>query len=473
MKRIMALYLAGCIGAAAVLGFSQQSRGIVGIWQGVLEVPGTELRLVFKISQKADGSLSATLDSLDQGASNIPVKEVIYKEGQVEINMPNLQAHYEGSLSEDGTKIKGKFTQRGMTFPLDLKRTDKAPQLSRPQEPKKPYPYDEKEVTYRNERDDIKLAATLTLPREDGPFPAVVLISGSGAQDRNEAVFGHKPFLVLADYLTRRGIVVLRADDRGVGGSSGKITEATSENFAFDALAGVEFLKSNKKIDPENIGLIGHSEGGIIAPLAAVKSSDVAFIVLLAGTGLPGEEILYLQGELIAKAGGVPEDRIKKNREIQEKIFSIVKKEKDINKAKEELRQLIPETLKIFSEDEKQEMGDVEKVMQVQMESVLSPWFKHFLTYDPRPTLKKVQCPVLAVNGELDLQVPPEENLEAIEAMLKEGGNKDYTVKEFPGLNHLFQPAETGSPSEYGKIEETMSPEVLEYIADWILARTK
>lgn len=473
MKRIVIIWLVGLIGAATAPCISLENMGIVGIWQGVLKVQGIGLRLVVRISENLDGSLTGAMDSLDQGSYNIPIQEVIFKDSHLELDMPRLNAHYKGVLSEDGSEINGEFIQRGMTFSLSFKRSDEAPEVKRPQEPKKPYPYDEEEVTYENKKDGVKLVATVTLPRGHGPFPAVVLITGSGPQDRDGTVFGHKPFMVLADYLTRRGIAVLRADDRGVGGSTGKISNATSESFANDALAGVGYLKNHKRIDPWKIGLIGHSEGGIIAPIAAAKSSDVAFIILLAGTGLPGEEILYLQGELIAKAEGIPKEKIKKNRAIQQQYFAIVKQEKNLEKAKEQLQQLVPKVLEILGEEEKQQMGDVEKTVQVQMERVLSPWFVHFLTYDPRPTLKKVKCPVLAINGSLDLQVPSKPNLRAIEEALREGGNEDYTIKEFVGLNHLFQPAQTGSPKEYAKIEVTISPKVLKYIADWITEHTK
>lgn len=460
--------LAGCFGVWAQGG---PKTSVEGIWQGLLKAGSLELRVVFKIKAAEDGALEATLDSPDQGATNIPVDEVRVENGRLSLKIEQLRLSYEGQINEAGTEIQGQLTQAGMTFPLDLKRVEKAPEIRRPQEPKKPYPYDEEEVVYTNPQDGVKLAATLTLPRTEGPHPAVVLISGSGAQDRNETVFAHRPFLVLADYLTRRGIAVLRADDRGVGGSTGNISEATSENFALDALAGVAYLKGRKEIDPRHIGLIGHSEGGIIAPIAAVKSRDVAFIVMMAGTGLTGEEILYRQAALIARAEGAPEEKIEENRRIQERIFAVLKQAKDLETAKKKLRALVPKTLDMMSEQEKKAIPDPEKLIQTQMERLLSPWFRHFLTYDPRPTLRKVRCPVLAINGSLDLQVPARENLSAIEKALKEGGNTDVTIKEFPGLNHLFQTAKTGSPSEYGKIEETISPGVLKYIADWILAR--
>jgi hypothetical protein len=369
--------------------------------------------------------------------------------------------------------MAGQFKQGGFTLPLTLKKTDKPTEVKRPQEPKKPYPYVEEEVSYENKKAGVKLAGTLTLPQGKGPFPAVLLITGSGAQDRNEAILGHKPFLVLADHLTRKGIAVLRVDDRGVGGSTGNVSQATSEDFAGDALAGVEFLKSRKEINPKKIGLIGHSEGGIVAPMAAVKSKDIAFIVLMAGTGLTGEEILYLQGELISRAAGAHLLDVAAQRRLQEQMFAVVLSETDNARAEKKLREILAEEVSKLSEEEKKAAGSASGAMEAQIKSVLSPWFRFFLTYDPKPTLRKVKCPVLAINGEKDLQVPPKENLRAIEEALKAGRNKDFTIKELPKLNHLFQTCTTGSLSEYSQIEETIAPVALETIADWIVKRTK
>ena len=443
-------------------------EGITGVWQGTIKVnEQTELRVVFKISRKTDGTLTATMDSPDQGATNIPVEEVGLDDGNLRMEVRSVMGVFEGKIGP--ATIEGVWKQSGMTLPLVLKHLEEPPKVSRPQEPKKPYPYDEEEVVYKNERAGVKLAGTLTLPRGKGPFPAVLLITGSGAEDRNETVFGHHPFLVLADYLTRRGIAVLRVDDRGVGGSTGSVSQSTSEDFAGDVLAGVRFLKGRKGINPKQIGLIGHSEGGIIAPLAAVQSPDVAYIVLMAGPGISGEKILYLQNSLIGKAQGISDEEIAKNHRLQERIFAVVKGEKDSTIAKNKLRKLLENELS----KEGEKGADNEAYIKSETRRVLSPWFRYFLTYDPKPTLMKVKCPVLAINGEKDLQVPPQENLRAIGEALKAGGNKDYTVKELPGLNHLFQRCKTGSPTEYAKIEETISPTALKTIAQWILKQTQ
>jgi pimeloyl-ACP methyl ester carboxylesterase len=465
------------IGSAFFIVLAQQkdSSGISieGIWEGKLKVPGAELRIVFNVSKNSDGTLIATLDSPDQGVSDIPVEEVIFKDSTLHLEVKSAGSVFEGKVSADFLIIEGEWKQSGQTLPLIVKRVDKAVEILRPQVPKKPYPYIEEEITYENKDAGILLAGTLTLPPGNPPFPAVLFITGSGPQDRDETIYNHRPFLVLADYLTRQGIAVLRVDDRGVGESTGDFSQATSEDFASDVLAGIGYLKTRKEINPEQIGLIGHSEGGLIAPMVAVKSRDVAFIVLMAGTGLTGEEILYLQGALISRAMGISEEDITKNRQFNEKIFSLIREEKDEKMIEEKLHQMFMADWTELNEEEKKAIGDPEVYLKAQLQSLLSPWLKFFLTYDPKPTLNKVKCPVLAINGEKDLQVPQKENLSAIEDALKTGGNQDYTIKELPGLNHLFQTAQTGVPSEYAKIEETISPVALKIIGDWILEKTR
>lgn len=448
-------------------------QSVEGTWLGTLSFSGTELRIVFKILKSPDGKLTATLDSPDQGAKDIPVDEVVFQNGHLRLDAKSISGVFEGDMKEDNSTIEGQWSQGGMSLPLVLKRTDKVPEAVRPQDPKPPYPYDEKEVVYENKKAGIKLAGTLTLPKSGGPFPAVLLITGSGPQDRNETLLGHRPFLVLADYLTRQGIAVLRVDDRGIGKSTGSFATATTEDFAGDALAGVEYLKSLKEINPKQIGLLGHSEGGIIAPMVATKTQDVSFIVMMAGTGLTGEQILYLQSALIQKASGTSDEAIARDRKLREQMFAVVKENQDSAAIDKKLRIVLTDALAKMSEKEKQDMGYSPEMVDMTIKQMLSPWLRFFLTYDPKPTLMKVKCPVLAINGEKDLQVPPKENLRAIEEALKTGGNKDYTVKELPGLNHLFQTSATGSPTEYSKIEETISPTALTIIGDWIVEHTR
>ena len=445
------------------------SPNLEGVWEGPLDVGAMKLRLAFKVTKAADGALAAKFRSLDQSADELTVDVVSLKESAVHFELQRLAVVFDGEVNQAGSEITGQFKKGGVSFPLTLKRVAKPTTLNRPQEPKPPYPYDAEEVSYENKRDGIKLAGTLTLPRGKTSVPAVILITGSGAQNRNEELMGHKPFLVLADYLTRQGIAVLRVDDRGVGGSTGSVPDSTSENFAADVMAGIEFLKKHQGINPKQIGLIGHSEGGLIAPMVAAQSNDVAFIVMLAGPGLPGEEILYLQGALILKANGASDEVLARQHASQEKIFTLLKQEKDIAVVEKRLREEFDKQMANASESAK---AQGQQALEAQLKQVLSPWFRYFLTYDPRVALAKVKCPVLALNGENDLQVPVTENLREIEATLKTAGNKDVTTVRLPKLNHLFQTSETGSPDEYGKIEETLAPTALKMMGDWILKHT-
>lgn len=446
-------------------GIQRSDQNIMdGIWQGTLSFDGKEIRILFHITTAPDGTVTAAMDSPDQGAMGIPADKVKIENGSLYLEMKSGFIVYEGKIKEDGETVEGllKEPQMGVSLPLILNRVDHAPSLNRPQEPQKPYPYNEEEVVYLNDKAGIKLAGTLTTPRSEGPHPAVLLITGSGAQNRDEEVFGHRIFWVLADYLTRQGIAVLRVDDRGVGGSTGDFSMSTSEDFAGDVLAGVEFLKSRKEINPEQIGLIGHSEGGIIAPMVAAKSPDVAFIVMMAGPGLPGGELLQLQSELILRATGVDEQTIAVNSALQEQAFTVIKQEKDTKIAEEKLRNIITSSVEKMSAKDKEVLGYLSpERIEMEIRQLLSSWMRYFINHDPRPDLMRVKVPVLAINGEKDLQVPPGENLGAIEEALKAGGNKEYTVLELPNLNHPFQTVTSGPGLDYGKIEETISPSAL------------
>ncbi len=443
------------------------------MWMGTLKAGTTELRLILKIFRAPDGKLSATLDSIDQGARDLAVAKITMTDERLSFEMTMPIASFEGTFNADRTAVQGEWSQGGTTLPLVFEKTDKEAALRRPQEPKPPYPYIEEEVTYENPTAGIQLAGTLTRPRSESPCPAVILISGSGAQDRNEMVMGHRPFLVLADYLTRKGLAVLRTDDRGVGGSTGNTSDSTTLDFADDALCALRYLQTRPEIDPKRIGLVGHSEGGVVAPLAAAKSPDVAFIVLMAGTGVPGEQILVKQSQLMGRAAGRSEQEVARNLEIQLAMIQIVKTETNPQLAERKLWDLIDEKMAEMSDDERTRAGITRTFLEAQVRMVNSPWLRFFVSYDPAPALRRVRCPVLAVNGSLDLQVPPREDLEAISKALREGGNRDFKVVELPGLNHLFQTARTGAVSEYSRIEETIAPKALELIASWILDHTQ
>jgi uncharacterized protein len=339
----------------------------------------------------------------------------------------------------------------------------------RPQEPKGAIPYDEEEVKYSNLTAGVTLAGTLTLPRSERPSPAVLLIAGSGPNDRDETVFGHKPFLVLADHLTKQGFAVLRVDKRGVGQSTGNYDGSTSEDFAADALAGVEYLKTRKEVNAEQIGLIGHSEGGLIAPMIAIKSNDVAFIVLMATPSVTGEAIVYAQEALISRAMGVSEEQISYQLDLQKQVLSVIINEPDLEKAEKLLGEIVAKQLANLPKEEQQTSADT---MEAQIKRCNSKWFRFFLTYDPTTSLKYLKIPILVIHGELDFQAPPKQNLPVIAKILEKAGNRNYRIIEFPKLNHFFQTCESGSILEYGKIEETIAPVVLDTLSAWLLETT-
>jgi pimeloyl-ACP methyl ester carboxylesterase len=431
---------------------------IDGTWMGTLDTGTIQLRVVFHIVNTEDG-LTATMDSPDQGMKGMPTTSVTRNDASLKIEAQQIGGVFEGKIAADQSSIEGRWTQRG-TLPLVLKRVKNQSELERkrPQNPFKPYPYREEEVAYDNALQNVRLAATLTIPAGQGPFPCALLITGSGPQDRDESLLGHKPFLVLSDYLTRKGIAVLRADDRGVGKSTGVFSGATTADFATDAEAGVTFLKTRSEINPRKIGLVGHSEGGVIAAMVAARNSDIAFIVMMAGPGVPGSQILVAQTEAIGEVSGKSHDEVAKDTAKEQEIVTLVEAEKDETKLESQL---------------KEKMAGYVPAAQIgiQIREITSPWFRYFISYDPVTALRKVTCPVLAINGEKDTQVPPKQNLSAIRTALKAAGNRHFQADEMPGLNHLFQTAKSGAPAEYAQIEETMSPVALEKVADWILAQ--
>ena len=474
MNRINLIIRISLILAIAMLipMISQSQDGLLakklsGAWSGTLKIQSIQLRLVMNISITETDSLIVTFDSPDQGAMNLPTSKVKLVNDSLFVSSKAISGKFDGKINEEVSSISGTWKQSGMSFPLTLERLEKRITMNRPQEPKPPFPYRAKEVSFPNADGGFDLAGTLTIPEKDGRYPVAILITGSGPQNRNEELLGHKPFLVLADYLTRMGFAVLRYDDRGVGKSKGEFKTATSFDFATDAEAAVDFLKKRPEIDSTKIGFIGHSEGGLIAPIVASSRKDIAFIVLMAGPGLTGEQILLLQTALISRTEGQDEKTIKSTEKLSMDMYSVLKKIADNTKASQKLSILIANFDKKNAKDTSYHpMAKTE--INAQIESLTSPWFRCFLTLNPEEYLSKVKCPLLAINGSLDLQVPPKENLAAIEKALIFGGNSTYVIEEFPGMNHLFQTATTGSPSEYSKIEETISPEVLEFIGKWL-----
>lgn len=447
------------------------AQDITGPWHGLLTFPGGKLRITVNIAGES-GNYTATLDSPDQGAAGIPADAVTFKDKTLSFTLPSLGADYKGTYKDN--RFTGTFTQKNYPIALNLGREEiKEDKPARPQEPVKPYPYKSKEVIFTNSKDNTILAGTLTMPEKGGNFPAVILVSGSGPQNRDEELLGHKPFLVLANHLTRNGIAVLRYDDRGTAASKGTFEGATTNDFAGDAAAAFTFLQSQPDINNKKVGIIGHSEGGTIAPIVAAENSDVAFIVLMAGTAIPGDEIMMLQNYLIGKANGMPEEELTKLGTINRKVYTIIKEEKDEQELKSKLRKAFNSDLKPLFVSKGIPADQVTQYIDMQVAELTSPWYSNFIRYNPATALEKVECPILAINGENDLQVAPVANLDAVKRIAEKSGNKKVTTKQLPGLNHLFQESKTGAPSEYGTIEQTIAPAALDEILSWINKQVK
>ena len=454
---------------AIVVGLpvSYAENRVAGHWEGQIEIPGQPIPVKVDLAIN-DSDWSGTIDIPTQGAKGLKLSDIHIEENdervQIKFSIRGVPGNptFDGKL-QDGA-ISGTFSQGGATFNFRLSRDIVVKSPARPQEPKPPFPYKIEEVAFQN--GTVNLAGTLTLPQGDGPFPAVLLISGSGLQDRDETLVGHKPFWVLADHLSRAGIAVLRVDDPGIGKSTPHPKPPTTADFATDVEAGVAFLKQDERIGP--VGLIGHSEGGLIAAIVASRSNDVGFIVLMAGPGVPGAELLRKQNERIFDAAGIAGERKQNLLTLLDQLFTILTSEDmAVDERRQGVEEIVRKQLEINGVPPTQQD---EAQIRALAEQSLTPWMRYFLTFDPRPALEKIQVPVLALNGELDVQVDAEQNLTAIVAALEKGGNQDVTVHRLPEHNHLFQRARTGLMNEYGAIEETLSPKVLDLIRDWVLS---
>lgn len=461
-QRFLLLLVAGAVALGLLLPSPASAQNaVVDSWAGSLEVGGTQLRLVFRIEEGENG-LTATMDSPDQGATGIPVTNVTVSGDSVTLTVGGIGGEFAGELNSQGTTIEGTWRQSGRSFPLTLTpagEEDTAPP-PRPQHPEPPYPYNQEDVTFRNQEAGIPLAGTLTRPQGEGPHPAVVLVSGSGPQDRNAQILNHKIFLVLADHLTRQGIAVLRYDERGVGESEGSYSGATSEDFARDVASAVRFLRGRSEVRSDAVGLVGLSEGGIVAPMVHTRFEPVSFLVLMAGPSVPGGDIIVEQSAKIAAAGGAPPSAVDSIRQAQRRLMDAVRAGSDSASVASRLRPILDR------EDSNEEQ------MQAQIGQMTGPWFRYFVGYDPVPALRKVDVPTLALYGSNDLQVPPEQNAAPMRAALRDAPTNDATVRVLDGLNHIFQPAETGLPGRYGQIETTMAPAALDAVSGWILKRT-
>lgn len=437
----------------------QSQAQIEGYWKGEIDLGVQKLETAFDIKAVENG-YAATFDVPAQGAFDIPVDEVSFQNGQLQLKMNAMDASYSGTLKDSG--IEGNFTQRGMTFPLNLAKAEKKEQKKvRPQDPQPPFHYQIEEVTFVNEKEGNTLAGTLTIPEGEGPFPAMVLVSGSGQQNRDEELMNHRPFWVIADYCARHGIAVLRYDDRGVGGSDGEVKNATSMDFSYDAEAAFDYLRNRKEINATKVGILGHSEGGVINFMVSARRPEVAFLVSLAGPSVNGIEVLKEQQAAILRASGMSEEMVQFNGKANAQMFDIIETSNDRAEADTLLRQLL------------KGWGYNEELTEQTVGQMASPWMYYFLRYDPTDAIVKTNCPALLLNGTKDLQVIASQNLPGYEKIIAEYGKTNLSLRELPDLNHLFQHCETGSPNEYFEIEETISPEVLEMIVGFVKGMKK
>ena len=444
--------------------------GLTGNWLGVVDVPGQiSLRMGLIVSGNGDNSYKAVLNIIDQATGDIPIDEVIYENNNVKFELKRLGIVIEGPTDLQAGRLNCEFRQAGAKFPLLLNRVEKLPELLRPQEPKAPFPYKIEEVVFVNDQDGVTLAGTLTIPEGKGKFPAVVMVTGSGKQNRNEEIAKHKPFWVIADHLTRNGIAVLRYDDRGVGKSTGDFNLATTGDFAEDALAAIAYLQTRKDVNRKEIGLIGHSEGGIAGAIAASESQDVAFIVSLAGFARSFGDVALEQMLDQSRRQGKNAEDIELERAWRKKVYGIAGEKIDSTTAATKLWA----AYNGLSEDEIKRLNWPKGRQDAHVKQILSPWWRYVLGLDNRAALIKIKCPVLALYGEKDVQVKAAENIPYVEEALKAGGYDRYEIKNLPGLNHLFQTANTGLENEYSRIEETISPEVLKLMGEWINRTTK
>ncbi|MEX1382263.1 alpha/beta hydrolase family protein [Lutibacter sp.] len=442
------------------------SQNIAGDWSGIAKRGDKLITFVFKIKQE-NSEYSTTMDVPTFRVSGIKPSATTFKNGKLLIDGSNVGMNYTGIFNTEAQQFEGTYKEGGMEMVLNLKKgAIKIEDSKRPQEPVKPYPYYEEEVIFKNNKANISLAGTLTLPKKNGKFPVAILISGSGPQDRDESFMGHKPFLVLADYLTRQGIGVLRFDDRGIGESTGDFGNATTEDFSKDVLSAIAYLKTRNDVDIKSIGLIGHSEGGIIAPLAANNSKDVAFMVLLASTGISGTELSVMQSKTLREFPVKDEVAYEKN--IRKAIAIVTSNKSDLEIKKElttHYNDFFRPILTSLNVPEK----NINAFIESQLKTSLKPWSRYFLQYNPADEIEKLQIPILSLNGSKDTQVNAKINQEGIKKALIKGKNKDYKIIELENLNHFFQECKTGKMDEYRKIEQTFSPTALKEISSWLL----
>ncbi|MGB8190825.1 MAG: alpha/beta fold hydrolase [Chitinophagaceae bacterium] len=454
-------------------GYAQTNY--TGLWEGKL-IAGVEIRLFFKISRDASDKLTATLDCPDQGLKDVKVDAVSFVNDSLRLAITQFKAVYTGKLINDSV-MKGIFVQ-GMAFPLELKKITHIVLKVRSQTPQPPFSYKSEDITYTNKDRSIIYGATITIPSGKGPFPAALLITGSGQQNRDEEIAGHKPFAVIADHLTKNGFIVLRVDDRGVGQTTGSLDSATSRDFANDALASLDYLASRKEVDKKNIGLIGHSEGGMIAQLIGAERTDIKFIIMLAAPGIKVLDLMNEQNAAVLTSYGLSKEYISKYAPFYTTMLkTIIENDsatfgKALTKAVGEWADTTAANIVMVTTGIKDEQTKKDFVQRTG-EMAANNWFRYFLSFDPGNYLKKIKANVLALNGDKDIQVLSKSNLQGIESGLKQSKSKSFEVKELKGLNHLFQECKTCTVSEYGNLDQTFSPAVLEIMTAWLKKNTK
>ncbi len=474
---------------ALLLYCSGFSQNLVGNWEGKLTVQENSLPIIFHIKKDSTEKLTASFDSPSQKAYNIPCSDVYIKDDSLVVLIKNIQGKYAGLLSTDQKSTIGTWFQGTASFPMNLNKTSdiaSAKEFKRPQTPIAPFPYAVEELTYDNVDGSIHFGATLTKPfpaenekinLRSKKYSAVLLITGSGKQDRDETIFGHKSFAIIADYLTRKGIAVLRVDDRGAGKTTGQFNTATTKDFAEDVEAGIHYLQSRNDIDPTQIGLMGHSEGGIIAPMVASRNPTIAFIILLAGPGIKITSLMEQQSVDVAKAAGINAKDLEEYRLLYRSIVNLIPTIKDTALAFQKTIQLTkqweanhtPSTV-LNTTGIKDENSRIYFARQF-VQQLSTVWFNYFIQINPAIYLSKVKCPILALNGEKDVQVAAADNLKAIQKNASKNKNTDITIMQLPGLNHLFQHCNKCTVDEYGDLEESFSTDALQIIGDWIIKR--
>jgi uncharacterized protein len=443
-----------------------------GSWAGAISIMGQELKIVVHF----EGSGAApkwTIDIPQQGAMGLPLSNMKREGERVHFELPAGPglATFDGLLAQE--TLRGDFMQAGITGTFSVtKGAAQLPEESVAKEKEESPPYKEEDVSLAN--GEIKLAGTLTIPGGTAPFPAAIMITGSGTQNRDEEILGFKPFRLIADHLARRGIAVLRCDDRELT-NPGRPGRSTSADFARDVIAQADYLRGRKEILKEKVGLIGHSEGGLVAPLAE-REGRFAFLVLLAGPAVKGEDLLLEQIARIAKADGAGEAEIADALASQRKMYALMALPEGGREIETLVAGEIRKSIGKMTPEQKKAIGDLDLLVKNatagQMATLNSPWFRFFLAYDPEPVLEAVKCPVLAIFGEKDTQVSAQQNLPAMEKAFAGGGNRNATLKVLAGANHLFLKAKTGSPSEYVSLEKVFVPDFLETISAWILEKT-